>query len=243
MASDSAATFAADGGATIGQQSIQKIVRVNDSILYASTGAVGIAQIIADFLHRFWTTDKGLAGVVTPDAAMDKIGKQIAILVEPYLRTAQMQRQVTGRADTSLCRSLIALPVNHQPFLFQFDYNGAPERATKDLPFVAIGSGQPIADPFLAFLKRLFWADHEPTLAEGRFAAIWAIDHVRRTNPGGVSGDIQLATLTVAAKTPSVIIATPDDVQEHYQKVGAAEAALQAHVKDAPSGVAVPPRP
>ena len=153
-----------------------------------------------------------------------------------------MQHRLTGNADTSLCKSLVALPVNHKPCLMQFDFNGAPELATSHLPFVALGSGQPIADPFLAFLRRLFWPDHEPTVAEGRFAAVWTIDHVRRTNPGGVGGDIQLAILEPVAGKPAIVaVATPDDVQEHLQKVELAESALKAHVRGAPSADTPPP--
>jgi len=241
VASDSAATFGTDTAFTIGQQPVQKVTLVNDHILYASTGAVGLSQIVADRLRQLWE-GKALSGLPTPEAAMDRLGKEIGAFVEPYLRTAQMQRQLVGSASSSLCKSLVALPVSHKPCLFQFDYNGAPERATPQLPFVALGSGQPIADPFLAFLRRLFWSNHEPTLAEGRFAAVWTIDHVRRTNPGGVGGNIQLATLEpVPGKPAAAKVATPDEVQEHLQKVEQAEAALQAHVRGAATEAAPPP--
>lgn len=47
MASDSAASFGANGMMTIGQQETRKIVRINDHILFTSTGAVGISQLVA----------------------------------------------------------------------------------------------------------------------------------------------------------------------------------------------------
>jgi len=59
----------------------------------------------------------------------------------------------------ALTTTLVALPLGHSTCLFQFDEQGAPEEATQELPFVSIGSGQPIADPFLAFLRRIFWPD------------------------------------------------------------------------------------
>ena len=45
------------------------------------------------------------------------------------------------------CKHLVALPIKHETCLFQFAEAGAPEEATRELPFVALGSGQPIADP------------------------------------------------------------------------------------------------
>ncbi len=225
VASDSAATFGTGLQATIGQQEVQKVRKLNDHIIYCGTGAVGISQIISDRILALWAS-KAFSGTVTPEAAMHNIGTDIAQTVGPYLQTGQLQHALTGAASTSLCKSLIAMPVGHKPHLFQFDFNGAPERCTIDLPFVALGSGQVIADPFLAFLRRLLWTGREPTLSEGRLAAVWTIDHVSRTNPGGVGGEIQLATLEPGKTLPVVAIASRETVEEHRQKVVLAEQAL-----------------
>ena len=161
----------------------------------------------------------------------------------PYLQSGKWQHDVTGDASTSLCKSLVALPVNHEPHLFSFDYNGAPERSTPELPFISMGSGQPLADPFLALLHRLLWKGVAPTVAEGRLAAVWTIEHVSHTNPGGVGGPVQLATLSGSGRQPSVTVISDKDVDEHRQKVTAAEQALIAEIRGTgPSTTpAVPP--
>ena len=225
MASDSAATFGADGRPTIGQQEIRKVHQVNDCILHGGTGAIGVGQLIQDTLKSLWDANK-IRG--TPDAAGNIIGSAINSLVRPYLETAQWQRTITGDASTSLCRSLVAIPVEKRPFLFQFDFNGVPERATAQLPIISVGSGQVIADPFLAFLKRVLWKDSEPSVSEGRLAAVWAIDHVCRTNPGGVGGHVQLATLTShkPGELPKVQMSTEADIEEHLQRIASAEQVL-----------------
>lgn len=234
IASDSAATFGSNGQMTIGQQSVQKVSIIRDRIVFAGTGAVGIAQLIIDSIDRGWA-DNSFRGLRTPEQMMDAIGRRIASLVEPYLRSANLQRGLTGEASASLCKSLVALPVANRFHLFQFEFNGSPEHATRDLPFVSLGSGQAIADPFLALLKRLLWPSEEPTLAEGRLAAVWTIDHVRRTTPGGVGGDIQLATLTdgITGVPETVRLAEQTEVQEHIQAVEAALAALVAQIRGA----------
>ncbi len=238
VGTDSVATFGTGLQPTIGQQPIQKLMRLNEHIIYCATGAVGISQIIADRIRSLWDS-KAFSGTTSPDAAMDRVGKEITQLVGPYLQTGQFQRSLTGDASTSLCKSLVAMPIAKKPYLFQFDCNGAPERCTSDIRFVALGSGQLIADPFLAFLGRLLWSSREPTLSEGRLAAVWTIDHVRRTHPGGVGGDIQLACLElVPGEMPRIRNESQEDVQEHLQKVSFAEQVLVQELTGEDSGQA-----
>jgi len=90
-----------------------------------------------------------------------------------------------------------------------------------------MGSAQGIADPFLAFLKRLLmWEKNLPTLGEGRLAAVWTIHHAVLTNPGGVAGPIQLGTLSTKEGKPSATIIPEINIQEHLQQIKIAEDAL-----------------
>jgi 20S proteasome alpha/beta subunit len=243
VASDSAATYGKEGVLTIGQQHITKIHKLAESMIFSSTGAIGIAQLIAQKTKKAWD-EKDFASMTAPEEVMNKIGRGITDLVGPYLQTANFVRPLVGDASPSLCKTLVALPVRHKPCLFTFDFNGAPEQYTKELPFVALGSGQPIADPFLAFLKRLVWGRTQPTLAEGRLAAAWTIDHVRLTNPGGVGGDIQLATLAATeGKQPTVTLMTEPEIQEHLQLVRSAEKAMVEELRGTAPGAAHAPPP
>ena len=231
LAADSAATFAAVGRATIGQQEMRKVTRLNDHILFSSTGAVGIGQIISDRVLWLWNNNH-LGGDKTPDAVMNELGKEIRALVHPYMETGRLQHQLTGDASSSLCKSIVALPVKNRAHLFNFDCSGAPERSSTDLPFISLGSGQPIADPFLAFLARIAWGGSQPDVAQGRLAAIWTISHVCVTNPGGVGGSIRLSTLLNRANSqPEVIESSDAEIQEHLQKVAVAESAIASGLK------------
>jgi 20S proteasome alpha/beta subunit len=231
VASDSAATFSAAGRPTIGQQDIRKVVTIRDHILFSSSGAVGISQIVIDRITTLWDK-KAFRDIKSPDEVMDKLGKEILQLINPYLQSATWTRQLAGDASMSLCKSLVAMPVNRLPHLFNFDYNGAPERATPEVPFVSLGIGQPIADPFLALLKRLLWPTSHPTVAEGTLAAVWCIKHVSQTNPGGVGGEPQLATMTsVPSNDPAVKMFSPEDIEEHLQRVATAEEKLVSELR------------
>jgi 20S proteasome alpha/beta subunit len=240
MGSDSAATFGASGIHTIGQQEVLKVQRLNDHILYSATGAIGVSQLVADKLQRLWAPSD-FRSPSNPDEVMNRIGREILSVTGAYLQSATWLRAL-GRDDgTSVCKSLVAMPVGDKPQLYQFDANGAPERTMIGLPFVSLGSGQLIADPFLALLKRLLWKDTEPTLAEGRLAAVWTIDHVNRTNPGGVGGHIQLAILANAGGNEYTTSSLSEaDVDEHLNRVASAERLL---VRELRQEVVAPPPP
>ncbi len=112
--------------------------------------------------------------------------------------------------------------------MIQFDTSACPEAATKDLPFLAIGSGQAIADPFLAFIRRIFWPDHEPNLAEGQFAIWWTLNHAIKCSAGGVSDPKQIIVIEKNQKGTFVARELADsDMQEHAEAIDAAEAHMR----------------
>lgn len=232
MASDSAATMGAGLLATIGQQHVTKVRKLGGAMLFGSSGPVGMSQLICEALESHWSDFKAQR---TPEGAMRSVAIAIVDQIKPFMESVKLMRPFGYDIGNCLCRSLVAMPVKGQGCLFSFDYNGQPEQATKELPFVAIGSGQLIADPFLAFIKRLLWANKEPTLAEGRFAAVWTIEHVKRTNPGGVEGTTQLGVLTsaVGEGKASADVFGEDHVQEHCQQITSVEEAFTRQVRSA----------
>jgi hypothetical protein len=239
MASDSAATYAAGGMHTIGQQPATKLRKLGNSILYSSTGAVGMSQMIAEGIETRWASDIHKKAV-SPVQVMEILSRDISDRCQHLFRSAAMLGQAGMRhaqLDVS-CRSLIAMPVLDQACMFQFAETGAPEQATKDLCCVALGSGQPIADPFLALMKRILWSDHQPTLAEARLVAAWTIQHVVQTNPGGVGGDLQMATLVVKGNQTKIEML---DAAEHYERIGEEEASLRDHILRREVAPAPPP--
>lgn len=237
MASDSAAMLSTGMAPTIGQQAVKKVLNLSNAILYASTGSVGMSQLVWHTVSTLWKRNPSPLQNAADDGSLMKVlGSEIAKTVGQYLQTGALIRQFGMDGSASLCKSLIAIPVQRIPTLFTFDYGGQPEMATPELPFVAIGSGQAIADPFLAFLKRLLWPKRLPTLAEGRLAAVWTIAHVTLTNPGGVGGDTQLWILprAPAGQMPVPVEITQAQIQEHLAQIAAAATAMVGAITQQP---------
>ena len=96
MASDSAATLGAGNVFTIGQQSLRKVFKLNDHVLYSATGAVGMSQLVADKIMSIWSSTD--FSQVTPDHAMNHIGCEIVNTVGPYLHSAGWTRALVGES-------------------------------------------------------------------------------------------------------------------------------------------------
>jgi hypothetical protein len=61
-----------------------------------------------------------------------------------------------------------------------------------------MGSGQLLADPFLAFVSRVLWDGKMPTVDTGKFGVYWVLDHTIKLAPGGIGGPIKMAILRKA---------------------------------------------
>ena len=99
---------------------------------------------------------------------------------EPAWQRAQIVAKTVGpQGALQECsiHSAVALPVKDNPCLLQFTPQGDADEATEQQPFVSAGSGQPVADPFLSFIRRIFWPTGMPNLNDGVLAALWALTH------------------------------------------------------------------
>ena len=212
----------ADGAATLGDpalgqatviQPVRKLKTLQSRMVMGVSGPIGLGQLYVDRVESLWR-DKKLGREVNLPEAQRTIASAIYQDAGPALQRGQ---------QLALTQSVVALPIggpDGQPELVQCNHVGEAEAATDDLPFVAIGSGQSIADPFFAFLRRVFWRDKPLILADGVFAVVWALTHAIRVNPGGVSEPIEVVVLQ-HKKAPALL--SVDDLDQHRQSVDAAE--------------------
>ncbi len=193
----------------------QKITVENGNQVFAYAGDQGLG-------HRFrivvGANHAAIAG--TPHA----IDYPIALT-----RAMVAQFKSTGVANNGAVNTVLGFvhPTGHQCCIFE----GAiqPRLLDQDHFYMALGSGKLGADPFLRFLVDTFCGNGQPTVREAIFLATWVVEHVIRTNPGGVAAPIRVAVLEqnaagamVARKLP------PAEIEEHKQAIESAEEALRA---------------
>ena len=111
-----------------------------------------------------------------------------------------------------------------------------------------MGSGQTITDPFLGFMREVFWESGPPSVGDAVFAVTWTLEHVIGLNPGGVNGPISIAVLEkLKDRTMRGRRLDPTELAEHRQNVNAARAHLREYQKklqpDASIGLPEVPKP
>src|SRR5207244_4889228 len=92
--------------------------------------------------------------------------------------------------------ALLAMVVQDIPYLVEFDSVGfQPELKEGKHFYVTMGSGQVLADPFLAFIKRVLWKETMPDVERAKIGVYWELKHTCGQAVGMVGGDLKLGVL------------------------------------------------
>lgn len=219
VGADGAVTLGpAPGRATIRQTYSKKLSLIKDRVIVGVSGHVGLAQIMK------WQIEREYTKIMQ---SHDHVPTMLATteFIRPHVLNA-----LSASNGQTVCGSIIATWVadNKPPLMFQTDPWGNGEQVTEELPFVAIGSGQPIADPFIAFLRRVYWKNaNKPTLEEGLTSVLWTLRHAIDTHPGGVTDPMQIMVLE-KVKTGALLKwqareLKPEENEEHVERFTANE--------------------
>lgn len=228
VGADGAVTFGTIGHATIIQPS-SKLYTLPGNIILGVSGAIGIGQQVTEEVTRLYDAN-GLSGRTPVE-----VGRAIGLAMwERVFKLRFEAAAVTGRvlgsaaAQDALCATLVALPVGERAELMQVNYEGLAEVQTAQLPFVSIGSGQEIADPFLAFLRRVYFRDAPPSTDLATLCVLWTLSHATDCHPGGVAKPITIVRLSrEEGKWVTRTLGGPD-LAEHHAHIAAAEKSLPA---------------
>ncbi len=223
MVADSAATFGSMGTRTIAQPTAEKIRVVDARALVAVSGPVGLGQRLSQSLADSIKSPKFLKR--SSSAVMTDLSNEFRKHTIPEIKVAIETRGLVGpdiAGAPALSTTLVALAINGEPCLFEFDHQSAPEEMVESLPFSCIGSGKQLADPYMAFFKNLFWPNDElPSMAQGEFTALWAMRQAIDFAPGGIADPVHLFRLD-GNGTKFTAHKMPDEhLQEHMESIGA----------------------
>lgn len=215
LGADSSTTFGLpDGGRSIEQPS-HKIDVVEGHVIVASTGSVGLAQRFRAIVEEAWRSRSFKGNPI--DAGKHLCRKMLEDLTFTGLRPGQHG-------------ALLAFPCAGNPCLCEFalaDFQ--PELKQSDrIWYCAMGSAQPIMDPFLGFIRSVFWQSGQPTVQDGIFAVTWTLDHAIEVNPGGVNGPARVAVLERNSKGEfTARLLADEDLFEHRENIEEAKARLR----------------
>lgn len=205
IGSDSSSTFGGAGFSTIEQPS-KKIHTIENRMVLAGTGQVGLGQRFRYVIEKGWK-DRQFTGL----SAVPFASKVCQLALQDFSTTG-VQKNEFG--------ALLAFHVDGEFNLCEYAVTDLqPELKTNQLWYASMGSGQLIADPFLAFIKKVFSPNTVPVLSDGILYAVWALAQTIELNTGGIDGPIQIATLSLAGGSPVAQNLSPSDIQEHLDNV------------------------
>lgn len=208
IGADSIATSAMGQLPLIHLEAESKIQIFNGAVIVATTGAVGFTQRLHFHIEA---AIKG--GVFTNFTALEAT----ANIPKRFLPDLQGSNATKWGNDGLRFGGLVAAAVKDGPFLAEFGTTDfQPEIKTGKLFFVSMGSGQMLADPFLAFVCRVLWGSTMPDVDHGKFGVYWVLAHTIKLAPGQVGPPIRLATLRQAK---GVWVAEEQDTQESAQYI------------------------
>ncbi len=215
---DSSSTFGHTSGPTI-QQLTEKLVLIGEGIVLAGTGAVGMNQRFTEIVNKALTEKKF-------NDNRNNVGKHLcASMVQDFKSTGIP----IGHHNFG---ALLAFSCHGQPQLCEFEYKDfQPEFKTEKMWFASMGATQPITDPFLGFIRKVYWNDGPPKLNDGIFAVAWTLEQAVELNTGGVRGPIRIAVLEKKGISLDykARILEEDELDEHRQNIAGAEEVLRQH--------------
>jgi hypothetical protein len=232
IGADGIATSAMGAFPLMHMESDPKIRIFGNSVILATTGPIGYTQRL---YHHVEAAVKGhvFANLDSREATTN-ISKR-------FLTDLQESKAPSWAPDGFGFGGLIAAATKDTPYLAEFaTTNFQAELKTGKLFFGSMGSGQMLADPFLAFVCRVLWGSQMPTVDRGKFGVYWVLEHTIKLAPGKVGKPIQLATLQ---KIDGAWVAKEQDTQESAQYIKSLEDYIGGFEQPAIEAAAAEPVP
>jgi hypothetical protein len=214
IGTDSSATFSTGNIATI-EQPYEKIRIISNRVIVAGTGQIGLGQ-------RF-------NNVVQKSHDLKVFDKNSALDVARILARESIKDFAETHVDRNQYGALVAFPTGSKCNLCEFAIKDfQPEMKNEKLWFVSMGSGQLITDPFLAFIREVFWSNGVPTVNEAVFSVTWTLDHAVAYNAGGINGPVKIAVLENISGKLRARILEEEELFEHRDNINECKETLRS---------------
>jgi Proteasome subunit len=226
IGADSIATSSTGAQNVMQIESNDKLRIFGGKVIVGATGAVGYTQ------RMHYHLDRAVQGGGFLTSAKHE---RPQLLCRRFLSDLQASLAPNHSVGGLRFGALLATEISGEPCLIEYAADTfQPEYKEQKLFYASIGSGQPLADPFLAFVSRVLWKNILPDVRLGRFGLFWALMHTIKLAPGMVGFPIKMAVLTkvdgawCARESP--------DTQESEEFVSAIEERIAQSVGEASEG-------
>ncbi|MER9949947.1 hypothetical protein [Mesorhizobium sp. M0047] len=226
IGADSIATSAIGMNPLVQLQTNGKIQILSDQVIVAATGAIGFSQRLN------FHVEQAIKGDVFKNLKINECTTNISKRFLTDCAGSMVQQSSRGLGFGAL----LAAFIQGEPRLIEYGTQDFQPEIKKDaLFFVSMGSGQMLADPFLAFISRVLWKDAPPTVEQGKFGVYWALDHAIKLAPGGVGAPIKLSVLSQVngAWVASLLPDTQEQAQYIVELEGHIGSFARATIEDA----------
>lgn len=209
LGADSAAT-SAHGSHPLMKLQTDKLYLLDGRVILAGTGAVGLGQRFREVLNRNWQQK------TFQKPAYECLNKLAADAVHNFRSTGlPLTRDGFGYG------AMIAVPFDRTHHLVEFSVTDLqPEIKEGKLHYATMGSGEMLADPFLAFVSRVIWRSAQPKVQDAIFGVLWTLQHTIKFAPGGVGDPPNLAVLSRSkGQSYSARLLSEEELGEHSQYI------------------------
>jgi 20S proteasome alpha/beta subunit len=230
IGADSMVTSSAGASPLVQEPIAEKLQLVGSKAILACTGSVGLAQRVKIIADEMWKK-KQFSG-----AGM-KVATTLAGLALQDFGSSHVQKHPQAGINFG---ALMAMVVENEPYLVEFGSTDfQPEMKQDTLFCVSMGSGQLLADPFLAFVKRVLWKDKMPDVERAKIGVYWALSYTCGLAAGGVGGTLKLGVLKRQGIDWSASVLA--DTQEQAQYIASLESLISLEKLFEEASASAPP--
>lgn len=214
VGADSVATSASGPYPVMQIPSHDKVSLIGDRILVAGTGEVGLGQRFKGHVSTAWKAK------VFNKSCIDCAVQIATAACQDFSKSGTPRTPHAGFGYGAI----LAAPFNDVAEVVEFSITTLqPELKIFPIHFVSMGSGQTLADPFLAFVNRVLWKNKSPSIRDGLLGVFWTLFHTITVAPGGVGAPIQIGVLKRENGMWHASVSNQTDLEQISQHIAALE--------------------